>query len=331
MKWERGNKAIRDHSENQKTLLLFETTKDDKRRFNGQMTYVDFYNKTLPDKLGQARLGIIFKLARVDASAGDEAVGPESKTALGFMASRKAAFEASQGVAEKAKTAQERRKRSQIVSRYVQERAMGFCEICGWGAPFARSSGKPYLESHHITQLADDGPDSPQDVAAACPTCHRRIHHGADGDKINKAAHVRIRRVEEAIDEKCLKVVTAAVIQDDSGRILIAQRKHGQQLGSKWEFPGGKVQAGETLEECLEREILEEMGIKIKVTGRALMVDHKYPTFDIRLCAMKAEIVSGDLSLNEHEEITWVEPKDLQGIDLAPADHHIAEALVKAT
>ena len=97
------------------------------------------------------------------------------------------------------------------------------------------AAGKPYLESHYITQLADDGPDAPRDVVAACPTCHRRIHNGADGAARNKAAHERIRRVEAAIDEKCFKVVTAAVIRDDSGRVLIAQRKQDQQLGSKWE------------------------------------------------------------------------------------------------
>jgi 8-oxo-dGTP diphosphatase len=189
------------------------------------------------------------------------------------------------------------------------------------------AAGKPYLESHHITQLADDGPDAPKDVVAACPTCHRKIHHGVDGAAMNKAAHDRIQRIEAAIDEKCLKVVTAAVIFDESGRVLIAQRKHGQQLGSKWEFPGGKVEAEETLEECLEREILEEMGIKIKVTGRVVIVDHKYPTFDIRICAMKAEIMSGDLNLNDHDKIMWVLPKGLLDLDLTPADKQIAIAI----
>jgi 5-methylcytosine-specific restriction protein A len=290
---------------------------------------VGHYEKKLPDKNGTPRKAIVFKLAKSDTAAIEEEGGPEAKDALGYIGSRSAALKASQDVTEKVKTAQERRKRSQTVSRYVQERALGYCEVCGRGAPFRTIGGKPYLESHHITQLADDGPDAPKDVVAACPACHRRIHHGADGEAVNKAAHERIRRVEAAIDEECLKVVTAAVIRDESGRVLIAQRKHGQQLGSKWEFPGGKVQAGETLEECLEREILEEMGMKIKVSGRVVMVDHKYPAFDIRLCALKGEIASGDLNLIEHEKIMWVEPKDLLSLDLAPADQRIAGALVK--
>jgi mutator protein MutT len=205
---------------------------------------------------------------------------------------------------------------------------LGYCEVCGRGAPFETTAGKPYLEPHHITQLADDGPDAPKDVVAACPTCHRRIHHGVDGPTINELAHERIKRVETAIDEKRLKVVTAAVIRDNFGRVLIAQRKHGQSLGSKWEFPGGKVEAGEALEECLEREIREEMGIKIKVTGRVVIVDHRYPTFDIRLCAMKAEILEGQMNLNDHEKIMWRKPEDLLSLDLTPADQQIAGALI---
>ncbi len=328
MKWTGGNKAIRDHAQNQKILLVFETVEDDKRRFMGPMSYVRHDEETMPDKNGTPRKAIVFKLAKSDMAAADEEVTAEAADALGFKASRLSALEASQDVAKKVKTAQDRRTRSQAISRYVKERSLGYCEVCGRGAPFLTASGKPYLESHHITQLADDGPDAPKDVVASCPTCHRKAHHGADRDKINKAAHERIQRVEEAIDEKRLKVVTAAVIWDDSGRVLVAQRKQGQQLGLKWEFPGGKVEAGETLEECLEREIHEEMGIKIFVAGRVVMVDHKYESFDIRLCAMMAEIVEGDLNLNDHEKVMWVDPRKLLDVDLTPADQEIAKALI---
>lgn len=328
MKWESGNKTLRDHAQNGKILLVFiETGKGGRRRFNGPMSYVGHYEKMLPDKNGNLRKAIVFKLAKSDTAAVEDVEGPEARDALGYAASRKAALEASRDVAAKAKSAQERRVRSRAVSKYVQERAQGYCEVCGEGAPFKTTAGKPYLESHHITQLADDGPDAPKDVVAACPTCHRRIHHGADGEAMNKAALERIQRVEAAIDGGRLKVVTAAVIRDDSGRVLIAQRKQGQQLGSKWEFPGGKVEAGETLEECLEREILEEMGIKIKVTDRLLMVDHKYPTFDIRLCAMNANITAGEPKLNDHEKVMWVHPRGLISLELAPADEQIAEAV----
>jgi len=234
-------------------------------------------------------------------------------------------------VAEKVKTAQERRKRSQTISKYVQERALGYCEVCGYAAPFERSNGKPYLESHHITQLADDGPDAPKDVVAACPTCHRRIHHGDGGDGLNAAAHERIQRVEDAIEKKRLIVVTAAVIEDQQGRVLIAKRKHSQHLGSKWEFPGGKVEKGETLPACLSREISEELGAKISEPCPFFMVDHKYPTFDIRLCAMKASIVGGELHPQDHDEVVWISPDQLATMDLAPADVGIAKVIKGAT
>ena len=327
MKWEGGNKAVRDHVLNQKILLVFETAKDGRRRFSGPMSYVGHYKKTLRDKKGTPRRAIIFKLVKSDAAAVEE-VAAEARDALGYVASRSAALRASRDAAEKVKTAQEWRLRSRAVSKYVQERALGYCEICGRGAPFETAFDRPYLESHHMTRLADDGPDPPKDVVAACPTCHRRIHHGADGAEIDKSAHERIQRVEAAIDGKRLKVVTAAVIRDESGRVLVAQRKHGHRLGSKWEFPGGTVEAGETLEECLEREIREELGIKIRVTGRVVLADHKYPTFDIRLCAMKASIVEGEVSLNVHEKVVWVHPKELFQLDLAPADEHIVTKVI---
>ena len=59
------------------------------------------------------------------------------------------------------------------------------------------------------------------------------------------------------------------------------------------------------------------------------MVDHKYPTFDIRLCAMNAHIISGELKLNDHEKATWIHPRALISLELAPADEQIAEAIVR--
>ena len=194
MRWVRGNRSIRDHAQDRKILLVFETAKDGRRRFVGPMSYAGHYTKTLPDKNSNPRQGIIFKLAETDTPALVETPSPETKEGLGFLSSRRSAIEAAKDVAEKVKTAQERRKRSQTISIYVQERSLGFCEVCGYAAPFNRPNGKPYLESHHITQLADDGPDAPKDVVATCPTCHRRIHHGDGGDGVNAAA---LRLVEK--------------------------------------------------------------------------------------------------------------------------------------
>jgi len=81
--------------------------------------------------------------------------------------------------------------------------------------------------------------------------------------------------------------------------------KHTSQLGSKWEFPGGKVEKGETLPDCLSREISEELGIMISEPVPFFWVDHKDPTFDIRLGALKASIVGGELHPQDHDEVTW--------------------------
>jgi 5-methylcytosine-specific restriction protein A len=70
--------------------------------------------------------------------------------------------------------------RDPAVVAWVLDHAEGVCELCGHDAPFERSSGLPYLETHHVIPLANDGPDTIQNVAALCPNCHRRMHHGAD-------------------------------------------------------------------------------------------------------------------------------------------------------
>jgi mutator protein MutT len=122
-------------------------------------------------------------------------------------------------------------------------------------------------------------------------------------------------------------VVTAAVIELEDGRVLIAKRKHTSSLAAKWEFPGGKVEVGETLEECLTREIHEELGIQISPPRRFFMTDYQYLTFDIRLCALKTKIGSGELNPRDHEEVMWVTPSQLLTMDLAPADIGIAREL----
>ncbi len=255
MQFVRGNKAVRDHARNGQILLLFDTIKDGRRRFMGPMTNVDEYFEQIPDKTGSLRRGIIFRLSESDVSAAVADLPAPQGRVPKLRESRDAALKASRAVAGKAKTSVEYRKRSQVVSKYVQDRAMGHCEVCGFAAPFKRVDGTPYLESHHLARLADDKADAPEDVVAACPTCHRRIHHGGDGEQINKRAHQRIQRVEQAISDGRWVVVTAAVIQDRAGRVLLAQRGEAQELGNKWEFPGGKVEEGESLEDCLRREL----------------------------------------------------------------------------
>lgn len=119
--------------------------------------------------------------------------------------------------------------------------------------------------------------------------------------------------------------VTCAVIQRN-GAVLIARRKNGAQAG-KWEFPGGKVEEGETPEESLAREMKEECSVSVRVGTFLAESLHHYENFSIRLLAYEAELLSGDLHLSDHDEVRWVPQCSLLSHDLAAADIAIARVL----
>ena len=121
--------------------------------------------------------------------------------------------------------------------------------------------------------------------------------------------------------------VTAAVLEK-GGRFLIARRKRGDHLGEKWEFPGGKLEQGETPEECLRREMREEFGVDVSVgafVGRSL---HAYPHGEIDLRAYRARHLSGEFALHDHAEIRWVELSELPSYDFSAADIPIVAILL---
>ena len=125
------------------------------------------------------------------------------------------------------------------------------------------------------------------------------------------------------------QIVTAAVIEKD-GNILIAKRKQGSRFAGKWEFPGGKLEKGETPEQCLKRELQEELDITAEVGDLFCSSEYSYtPEFTIRLLAYRATVISGVFNLNDHEEIRWVKPADLANYDFPEADRPIVEQLVK--
>ena len=124
-----------------------------------------------------------------------------------------------------------------------------------------------------------------------------------------------------------MTVVTCAIIEKD-GKILIARRAPGQKLAGKWEFPGGKVEDGESPEECLNRELEEEFGIRTKVGEFITSNKHQYSHISIELVAFQTEYLSGNYILNDHEKIEWVRPDDLLNFDLAEADIPIAREVV---
>ena len=120
--------------------------------------------------------------------------------------------------------------------------------------------------------------------------------------------------------------VTAAVIEKD-GKILIAQRRKGSALGGRWEFPGGKIEPGETAEACLKRELKEEFDIECEVGKFIIASRFRYCLVPIELLAYRVSHLSGEFKIREHEEIRWVSPSELGSFDFMPADKPIVRLL----
>jgi len=114
--------------------------------------------------------------------------------------------------------------------------------------------------------------------------------------------------------------VAAAVIENRKGEILITQRSKDDRLAFKWEFTGGKIEEGETAEECLKREIMEELDLNIEVLDCLGSCVYRYDTGEIRLIAYKARALSKSIRLNVHNDARWINIDDLRYYDLAPAD-----------
>ena len=99
----------------------------------------------------------------------------------------------------------------------------------------------------------------------------------------------------------------------------------------KWEFPGGKIRNSETPEECLRRELEEELGVLVRVGVALPPSTHRYPDFLITLYPYLCAIQSGELTLHEHAEIAWLKPQGLPQLDWADADRPVVEAFLKMT
>jgi 8-oxo-dGTP diphosphatase len=123
-------------------------------------------------------------------------------------------------------------------------------------------------------------------------------------------------------------VVVAAVIARD-GRILACQRSRKSRFALKWEFPGGKVQTGETPEAALERELHEELGVGAKIGREILRTEHKYPQMReaVQLIFFEARIETGEAQNRVFEKIEWIEPAKMNGMDFLEADRELIEKL----
>jgi 5-methylcytosine-specific restriction protein A len=211
MEMNRGNRAVRDHEADGKTLHLFEAIGEGLVRYVGEATYLDHHIEERSDQNGDLRRAIVFELAveTVRKSGGESEIQEgtsdystrqsgsgrywsTSKEKLKSVVLNRAS--SSSSVTERKKRL---RKRSKAIKVYARRRAEGECEGCGEEAPFETAKGRPFLEVHHIHRLSDGGPDHPQHVVALCPNCHRQVHHGDNGDEYNQRLARKVKHIEE--------------------------------------------------------------------------------------------------------------------------------------
>ena len=122
--------------------------------------------------------------------------------------------------------------------------------------------------------------------------------------------------------------VVAAIIHDNKGRIFVTQRGYGE-WKDWWEFPGGKIEAGEAPEEALQREIWEELETRIVVERLAETVEWDYPQFHLTMHCYLCHVESGHLELKEHEAAKWLNKDELESVNWLPADWELVRKLDK--
>ena len=123
---------------------------------------------------------------------------------------------------------------------------------------------------------------------------------------------------------KCIEVVAAIIRRDDM--VLATQRGYGE-WKDWWEFPGGKIEAGETPEEALLREIHEELSTEISVDQFLCTVEWDYPNFHLTMHCYLCSLIGDSLHLNEHEAARWLAPAELASVRWLPADMQVIDKL----
>lgn len=132
-------------------------------------------------------------------------------------------------------------------------------------------------------------------------------------------------------DEAAIRVVlvAACALIDGEGRVLLSKRPEGKPLAGLWEFPGGKVEPGETPEHALIRELKEELGVTLPVSGLTPLTfaSHTYAEFHLLMPVYACRRWQGTVTAHEGQELAWVEPEELTGYAMPPADEPLKETL----
>ena len=121
--------------------------------------------------------------------------------------------------------------------------------------------------------------------------------------------------------------VAVGVLEDARGRVLIAQRPAGKAYAGYWEFPGGKIEAEETVEAALARELHEELGVRVQSCEPLLTLVHRYPEYTVRLQIRRVRGFSGEARSREKQALSWVAPEQLAQWQLLPADGPVVQAI----
>ena len=120
--------------------------------------------------------------------------------------------------------------------------------------------------------------------------------------------------------------VVAAIISDEQGQIFTTQRGYGE-WKDWWEFPGGKMEAGETPQQALRREIHEELDAEIEIGPLLRTIDYDYPDFHLTMHCFRCTLATARLTLLEHEAAKWLAPSELHSVRWLPADEQIIDIL----
>ena len=151
------------------------------------------------------------------------------------------------------------------------------------------------------------------------------LPEGYNGEDIYYCNNCRCKIYSE-VNRKTINVV-AGVIRDEEGKILITQRNFKKAQGGLWEFPGGKIEPGESKEEAIVREIKEELNIDIKFDSYLDEKVFEYPEKTINLIALNCTKINGEIKLMEHEAYAWVKDNELRDYEFAPADYFIIKKI----